>query len=47
MENTQIINPSVDMNRDRAKVDVTSEDKERFFKCILSDKPYEELISLF
>ena len=36
------------MNLDRLqKVQISDEDKDNFFKCVLSDKPYEETCSLF
>lgn len=48
MDPQPIINPSIEMNRDRPRLaTVTEEDKERFFKSILSDQPYIEEISLF
>jgi hypothetical protein len=47
MENAQVINSSVDMNRDRVKVDITDADKERYFKSVLTDTPYEEIVELF
>lgn len=44
-----MINSSVEADRtDRAgRVVITDEDKERFFKSVLSDKCYEETVSLF
>jgi hypothetical protein len=47
-ETTTIINPSIEMSRETEKtVEITLEDKERFFKSILADRPYEEVVSLF
>lgn len=48
MEETQPFNQSVEMNPEPPKVDaINSEDKERFFKSILANTPYEETIGLF
>ena len=42
------VNPSMDMNREPVKtVEISAEDKERFFKSIISDTPYEEVAYLF
>jgi hypothetical protein len=47
MENIADINDSLDMNREPSKApEISESDKERFFKCLLSDEPYEETISL-
>lgn len=47
-EQQPLISPSIETNTDRfKKVQVTDEDKERFFKSILTDKPYEETVPLF
>lgn len=48
MDNQPLINPSIELDQTRVPaVDISAEDKERFFKSILADKPYEEVISLF
>lgn len=48
MENTQTFNQSIEMNTEAPKNPaITSEDKERFLKSILTDKPYEETMPLF
>jgi hypothetical protein len=48
MEETQPFNQSIEMNPEPPKQDlITPEDKERFFKSILANTPYEETISLF
>jgi len=48
MDNQPLINPSIELDQSRVPtVDISAEDKERFFKSILADKPYEEVISLF
>jgi hypothetical protein len=47
MDEQPLINPSLEMNRDSKVITVTQEDKERFFKSILSDQPYIEELSLF
>ena len=48
MEQPALISPSVETNTEQPKrVDITDEDKERFFKSVLSDRPYEETVSLF
>jgi len=48
MENQPNINPSIDMRRDTPfKYDISDEDKERFYKSVISDKPYEEVVALF
>jgi hypothetical protein len=48
MENYTAINASVEMSSELPKtVDVSAEDKERFYKSILSDIPYDEVIFLF
>jgi hypothetical protein len=42
------INTSIEMNREPVKtVEISQEDKERFFKSIISDVPYEEVMHLF
>jgi hypothetical protein len=42
------INTSIEMNREPVKtVEISQEDKERFFKSIISDVPYEEVTYLF
>jgi hypothetical protein len=42
------INPSIDMQRERMKnLDLTQTDKENYYKSILTDKPYEEVVLLF
>jgi hypothetical protein len=47
MEDQPLINPSIEMNRDKIRnIEITPEDKERFFKSILADAPYEEVVSL-
>lgn len=48
MDNQPSINPSIELDQSRVPaVDISAEDKERFFKSILADKPYEEVIPLF
>ena len=48
MEEQPLVNPSIEMGRESLKtVKISQEDKERFFKSILNDTPYEETISLF
>lgn len=48
MENQNTISPSIELNQDRLNVvEITENDKERFFKSILADKPYEETVKLF
>lgn len=48
MEEKSIISPSIETDHERVKkVNITEDDKERFLKCILTDQPYEELVSLF
>lgn len=47
MEEQPLINPSIEMNREPKEILVTAEDKERFFKSVLSDQPYVEELSLF
>jgi hypothetical protein len=48
MEEQPIVNTSIEMGRESIKnVTISQEDKERFFKSIMSDTPYEETISLF
>ena len=48
MEDQPLINPSMDMNiRTNAPVEISDEEKEQFFKSILSDQPYEETTELF
>lgn len=48
METQPLFNQSIEMNRESEKsVDITQEDKERFFKSILADVPYDEVITLF
>jgi len=43
-----LFSPSIEMNREAPKPPaLSSEDKERFYKSILSDKPYEETVPLF
>lgn len=47
-ETETLINPSVDMDTELNHIpQVTEEDKENFFKSILSDSPYEETVNLF
>ena len=42
------INPSIEMQRERlSNLELSEADKENYFKSILSDKPYEETLSLF
>ena len=48
METETLINRSIEMNTEQPKtVELTEEDKQRFFKSILADKPYEESFELF
>lgn len=48
MDDQPSINPSIELDQTRVPtIDISVEDKERFFKSILADKPYEEVISLF
>jgi hypothetical protein len=48
MDDNLIFNPSVEMTpANSLNVTITEEDKERYFKSILSDEPYEETIKLF
>jgi hypothetical protein len=48
MNDQPLINPSIELDQSRTQaVDISAEDKERFFKSILADKPYEEVVSLF
>jgi hypothetical protein len=48
MEDQPLINTSIEMNNETVKkVNISAEDKERFFKSILSDTPYEETVLLF
>lgn len=48
METEIPFNSSIELDQSKVPVvDITAEDKERFFKSILADKPYEEVISLF
>lgn len=43
-----LFNQSLEMTTEKYKnVEVTEEDKERFFKSILADRPYEETVKLF
>lgn len=46
------INPSIEMDtntilQNNRKIIISDEDKERFFKSIMVDKPYEETVELF
>jgi hypothetical protein len=48
MEDQPLFNSSIESNADVAKApNISSEDKENFFKSILADKPYQETCSLF
>ena len=48
MDDQPSINASIELDQSRVPaVDISADDKERFFKSILADKPYEEVISLF
>ena len=48
MEDTALFNTSIETNTDVAKVpEISEEQKERFFKSILADKPYQETCQLF
>jgi hypothetical protein len=48
MNDQPLINPSIELDQSPLPVtDISPEDKERFFKSILADKPYEEVVSLF
>jgi hypothetical protein len=48
MEPPQPFNTSIEMNNEKPKkLEITDQEKERFFKSVLSDKPYEETVSLF
>jgi hypothetical protein len=48
MTDTQAFNQSIEMNTENPKpADITNDDKERFLKSILADKPYEETVELF
>ena len=43
-----MINSSIELNQSPVlAIDISPEDKERFFKSILADKPYEEVVTLF
>lgn len=52
-ENTNpMINPSIELDKSsllepKQGILITDEDKEKFFKSIMSDKPYEETVPLF
>lgn len=48
MDDQPLINTSIEMDTTGNKIPVvSSEDKERFFKSILADKPYDEVVELF
>lgn len=48
METQTLVNPSIEMNREPLKtIDISTEDKERFFKSMLADKPFEDTVYLF
>ena len=48
MEDQLLINSSIELDQSKApKPEISKEDKERFFKSVLADKPYEEVVSLF
>jgi hypothetical protein len=48
MDDQPLINPSIEMDTTEQKdMVISSEDKERFFKSILADKPYDETVDLF
>lgn len=48
MEPQQLINTSIESDQFKfTSVDISQEDKERFFKSILADRTYEEVIPLF
>ena len=48
MDNTPQVNQSIEMNTSRLpSVNISEEDKERFFKSVLADKSYEEVFGLF
>ena len=48
MENQIPFNSSIELDQGKVlSLDISAEDKERFFKSVLADKPYEEIISLF
>lgn len=48
MENQPLVNSSIDMRTEDVKnVTISDEDKERFFKSVLADRPYEEVTYLF
>jgi hypothetical protein len=47
-DTTPAINQSIEMDLEgRKRIELTLEDKERFFKSILADKPYQETVYLF
>jgi hypothetical protein len=48
MDTQPLVNQSIEMNPESVKnVVISDADKERFFKSILADKPYEEVFQLF
>lgn len=48
MNTEAFVNPSIEMNRETLKnIEITEEDKERFFKSMLADKPFEDTVSFF
>jgi hypothetical protein len=50
MNSEPLVNTSIDLNPEGVRenhIVISDEDKERFFKSVLSDKPYEETIELF
>ena len=48
METEAFVNPSIEMSRETLKnIEITDEDKERFFKSMLADKPFEDTVSFF
>jgi len=48
MNDQPLINSSIELDQTSLpSIDISPEDKERFFKSILADKPYEEVVSLF
>jgi predicted nucleic acid-binding protein len=48
MQDQPLVNTSIEMNTETVKsVNITAEDKERFFKSVLSDSSYEEIVPLF
>lgn len=47
MENIPEINQSIDDLREPSKLpEISEEDKERFFKCLMTDESYEETVAL-